>query len=245
MINIRELAQRATETRTDERIGRQITLPWSAAISIALRNVTIRLGRAMITASGVILGIAFLTYIWTGKVAQDVIDQDQAHKARLTEVQTQTNAGTQVIVPGSEEAAEEATSRSARQTWLVVMSLLVSAVGITNSMLMSVTERFREIGTMKCLGALDAFIVRIFLIEAILIGVLGSLFGAILGHVVGLLMYSWKAGWDLPAKINWPVMGLYVLISISVGAIIALVAAILPAIRAAQMPAAAALRSEI
>jgi ABC-type antimicrobial peptide transport system permease subunit len=118
-------------------------------------------------------------------------------------------------------------------------------VGITNSMLMSVTERFREIGTMKCLGALDAFIVRIFLIEAILIGVLGSFFGALLGHVVGLLMYSWKAGWDLPAKINWPVMGGYVLISIGVGATIALAAAILPAMRAAQMPAAAALRSEI
>ncbi len=244
MINIRELAQRAVETRTDERIGRQISLPWSAAINIALRNVTIRLGRAMITASGVILGIAFLTYIWTGKVAQDVIDQDQARKARLTEVQAQAKAS-QVIVPGSEEAADEAKSRAARQTWLVVMSLLVSAVGITNSMLMSVTERFREIGTMKCLGALDAFIVRIFLIEAILIGVLGSLSGALLGHAVGLLMYSWKAGWDLPAKINWPIMGLYVLISIGVGAFIALVAAILPAMRAAQMPAAAALRSEI
>jgi predicted lysophospholipase L1 biosynthesis ABC-type transport system permease subunit len=244
MINVRELAQRAVETRTNERLGKQITLPWSAAANIALRNVTIRLGRAAITASGVVLGIAFLTYIWTGKVAQDAIDRDLVHKARLTEVQQEAKAG-QVIVPGSEEAAEEAKSRAARQTWLVVMSLLVSAVGISNSMLMSVTERFREIGTMKCLGALDAFIVRIFLIEAILIGVLGSLCGAIIGHVVGLLIYSWKAGWDLPAKVSWPAMITYIVISIGVGAFIALVAAILPAIRAAQMPAAAALRSEV
>ena len=39
-----------------------------------------------------------------------------------------------------------------RQIWLVIMALLVCTVGITNAMLMSVAERFREIGTMKCLG---------------------------------------------------------------------------------------------
>ncbi len=52
-----------------------------------------------------------------------------------------------------------------RMIWLVVMSLLVCTVGITNSMLMAVTERFKEIGTMKCLGALDSFVVLLFLLE--------------------------------------------------------------------------------
>jgi ABC-type antimicrobial peptide transport system permease subunit len=112
-------------------------------------------------------------------------------------------------------------------------------------MLMSVTERFREIGTMKCLGALDSFIVRIFLVEAVFIGLLGSLAGVVVGHVTGLLMYSWKNGWDMPAKMNWGAMLTYLLISVAIGSVIALIAAILPAIRAAHMPAAAALRSEV
>ena len=46
------------------------------------------------------------------------------------------------------------------------MSLLVCTVGITNSMLMAVTERFKEIGTMKCLGALDSFVVVLFMLES-------------------------------------------------------------------------------
>src|SRR5205814_4720501 len=69
----------------------------------------------------------------------------------------------------------------ARQIWLVVMSLIVCTVGITNSMLMSVTERFKEIGTMKCLGALDSFIVKLFLIEACLLGMTASLIGYLIG----------------------------------------------------------------
>jgi putative ABC transport system permease protein len=244
MINVRELAKRATEKRTEETVGRQIVLPWSAAFVIAMRHVTIRLGRAAITGSGVVLGIAFLSYICTAKLAQDVIDRDLARRSRLTEVQAQAQS-TELVIPGAEEAAEEARARNARQMWLVVMSLLVSAVGISNSMLMSVTERFREIGTMKCLGALDSFIVRLFLIESLVIGFLGSLVGAFLGHVAALLMYSWKGGWDLPAKLNWPTMLLYLLASMVVGTVIAFIAAILPAKRAAEMPAAAALRSEI
>ncbi len=244
MINVRELAKKAVETRTEEKIGRQIVLPWSAAVRIAVRNVTIRLGRAAITASGVVLGIAFLSYIWTGKVAQDAIEQDLARRARL--VQVQQEAGEEeVIIPGHEEAAEEAKARQARQMWLVVMSLLVCAVGISNSLLMSVTERYREIGTMKCLGALDSFIVRIYLIEASAIGFLGSVAGALLGHWGALLVYSWRAGWDLPAKLNWGAMLIYLLSSVLIGTFLSLIAAILPALRAARMPAAAALRSEI
>ncbi len=244
MINVRELAKKAVETRTEEKIGRQIVLPWSQAFKISMRHVTIRLGRAAITGSGVVLGIAFLSFIWTAKLAQDVIEQDIARRSRLVQVQSEAS-DEEIIIPGHEEAAEEAKARAARQTWLVVMSLIVCAVGISNSMLMSVTERFREIGTMKCLGALDSFIVRLFLIESLVIGSLGSIVGAFIGHVAALLTYSWKAGWDLPAKLDWPRMFMYLALSVVIGTFIAFVAAILPAKRAAQMPAAAALRSEV
>ena len=45
-----------------------------------------------------------------------------------------------------------------RMLWLILVSMVVCAVGIANAMLMSVTERFREIATLKCLGALDGTI---------------------------------------------------------------------------------------
>ena len=70
-------------------------------------------------------------------------------------------------------AAEEGRARF-RNIWIVVISLFVTVIGITNSMLMSVTERFREIGTMKCLGALSAFVRQMFLLESSLVGLVGA-----------------------------------------------------------------------
>jgi len=124
------------------------------------------------------------------------------------------------------------------------MSLMVSAVGITNSMLMSVTERFREIGTMKCLGALDEFIVRLFLIESVVLGFLGSLVGALLGHGIMLLVYVAKQS-DVAAMMDWGQMLVYILIALGIGMFLSLVAAVPPAMRAAQMPPAAALATEV
>src|SRR5688500_7068884 len=68
-----------------------------------------------------------------------------------------------------------------RLQWLVATSLVMCLVGVTNSMLMSVTERYREIGTIKCLGASDGFIVRVFFLEALLLGLIGSAIGSLLG----------------------------------------------------------------
>ena len=74
--------------------------------------------------------------------------------------------------------------RRIQTNWLIGLALLVAFVGILNAMLMSVTERFREIGTMKCLGALDSFIVKLFLIESFFQG--GA--GTVAGHPLGLLL---------------------------------------------------------
>jgi ABC-type antimicrobial peptide transport system permease subunit len=117
-------------------------------------------------------------------------------------------------------------------------------VGITNSMLMSVTERFREIGTMKCLGALDAFIVRLFLIETALLGLFGSIAGIIIGHVVMLIVYTFKDH-SVVAKMDWGHMLLYMLAAMLIGIVVSVIAAIIPAVRAARMPAAAALATEV
>jgi hypothetical protein len=129
---------------------------------------------------------------------------------------------------------------AARQAWLIITSLVMCLVGVTNSMLMSVTERYREIGTIKCLGASDGFIVKVFFLEASLLGASGSLLGAILG--TGLFSLVTKANGN-PISFS-SAMGV-VLIAVCIGIFMTVVAAIAPAVQAAKMPAAAALRVEI
>lgn len=192
------------------KIERQISLPMNQAMRIAMRNITLRLGRAAITGAGTMLGIAFLMSVFTTRLISDArnlpFDASQAQKS----------------------------------TWLVVMSLMVCVVGITNSMLMSVTERFKEIGTMKCLGALDSFIVRLFLIESGLLGFFGALIGAIIG---GLFMLF--TGMDVLGRLNWASFVAYIGACAIIGTVLSVVAAVPPAMRAAKMQAADAMRSEI
>ncbi|MGC8861919.1 MAG: ABC transporter permease [Armatimonadota bacterium] len=132
-----------------------------------------------------------------------------------------------------------------RMIWLVVMSLLVCAVGITNSMLMAVTERYKEIGTMKCLGALDKFVVELFMLESGMMGIAASILGWVVGFLLMVLLAGATRGWDLVANIQWLAVLVTFFEAIGVGLLLTLVATIAPAKRAADMPPAMALRSEI
>lgn len=122
-----------------------------------------------------------------------------------------------------------------RLQWLAATSLLMCLVGVTNSMLMSVTERYREIGTIKCLGASDGFIVKVFFLEALVLGFIGSLAGSLLGSVAIGLVEGFRIGVVLQ------VIGLGSLIGLTM----TVLAAIAPAVQAARMPAASALRVEV
>lgn len=131
-----------------------------------------------------------------------------------------------------------------QQRWLLGLALLVSFVGILNAMLMSVTERFREIGTMKCLGALDGFIVKLFLIESLFQGAVGTLVGIIVGLIVSLSFAYITYG---PfAFVNLPLPGLLgaIALSAAVGIILTILGALLPARQAARMHPIAAMRVE-
>jgi ABC-type antimicrobial peptide transport system permease subunit len=124
--------------------------------------------------------------------------------------------------------------------WLTGTSLVMCLVGVTNSMLMSVTERYREIGTIKCLGASDTFIVKVFFLEALLLGFLGSLAGSLLGTSLMVLALTFTA--SAPPLVSDLRI---VAVGTVVGMVMTVVAAIAPAIQAAKMPAAAALRVDI
>jgi putative ABC transport system permease protein len=70
--------------------------------------------------------------------------------------------------------------------FLAAVALLVAALGITNTMVMSVLERTREIGVMKAVGARDHHIQAIFLLEGALIGAIGGSLGVLLGWLASI-----------------------------------------------------------
>ncbi len=150
-------------------------------------------------------------------------------------------------IAGKVDASEEA-----RSNWLIGLSLLVCTVGITNAMLMSVSERFREIGTMKCLGALDAFVVRIFMIESVMMGLIASAIGWVVG-TGAIVLVKMIAGVpkEAPAGTVWygSLHGVDFLHSflfcIPVGAVLSAIATYIPARQAASIPPAAALRIDV
>lgn len=131
-----------------------------------------------------------------------------------------------------------------QQRWLLGLALLVAFVGILNAMLMSVTERFREIGTMKCLGALDSFIVKLFLIESLFQGIVGTVIGVTLGLAVSLFMAWATYGHFAFLNMPWGDVGMAVLYSAVVGVFLTVAGAIFPAYQAARMHPIEAMRVE-
>ena len=142
--------------------------------------------------------------------------------------------------------ASDAQKAAFRNIWIVTISLFVTLIGITNSMLMSVTERFREIGTMKCLGALSSFVRQMFLIESSLVGCAGSIIGALVGVIFSIVLYSFTYGFGrVVLSMDVLRLLLYMLICIGAGVVMAVLAALYPTRFASRMLPAHALRSEI
>ncbi len=128
--------------------------------------------------------------------------------------------------------------------WLVVVSFLVCVAGITNAMLISVIERFREIATMKCLGALNGFIARLFLIEAAFLGLVGGLFGVLLGMALGIGRMTAAYGHWVTTFFPGPELLSGALVALVSGLVLTTLSAMYPAFSAARMLPMEAMRIE-
>jgi putative ABC transport system permease protein len=118
-----------------------------------------------------------------------------------------------------------------------IITLFGAIIGLMNIMLVSVAERTREIGVRKAVGANSRSIMNQFLVEAIVIGQIGGLFGIILGIAIGNAV-SGLIGSEFIIPWNWMILG--------VGAclLVALLSGILPAMKAAKLDPIESLRYE-
>jgi len=126
---------------------------------------------------------------------------------------------------------------------VTAMSLIIGGVVVMNIMLVSVTERIREIGVRKALGARRRDILRQFLVESVLLSALGGALG-IVGAIVFSMALAAVLGGIMSADFSAPVRLWAVTLALFVSSLVGLVAGIYPASRAAGLDPVVALRNE-
>ncbi len=338
-----------------EQVGIQIELPLRRALQIAVQGIRIRMGRSLVTISGVVLGIAFLMSNITAQLIKDAIGKERDTRQTVSLMETVVRgeigefAGKKIAVaafgtlssaelallehlaaarpavfngygvdlpaiapvavqgigrdagvllvlgdarqspvplselaeglsqkvvidsnsgrvyPGTldstvrremffskttdeqlEKLHQKTEQAKFRTIWIALISILVTVIGIANALLMSVTERFKEIGTMKCLGALSSFIRWLFLIESALIGCCGSVLGMLAGGILPLVVFGFSFGFQIVlGQLHYGLLTVAALGSVVAGTLLAMLAAIYPANFAARMVPATALRTNI
>jgi len=161
----------------------------------------------------------------------------------------ETDSDARQLLPGSYETVVQTNEQFVQQiqtvlnrftgfvTAIALISLLVGAVGIANIMLVSVTERTREIGIMKAVGFQNRDVLQLFLVEAVVLGLFGAMLGLLVGALAGYGVTQWL---DLPfvLPLTWGA------VAIVVGIVVGVVAGLYPAWSAARIDPIEALRYE-
>ncbi|MCG8641806.1 MAG: FtsX-like permease family protein [Desulfobacterales bacterium] len=210
---------------TENRPQKQVVLPFLKSVDIAVKSIKSRFFRSLITTLSLILAISFYTYIQSNSHIISGLFQTQDKGV----IQKLTLQGYEIPEPGQKQTP------SPKERWILFLSLLVCVVGIVNTQLMAVADRFREIGTMKCLGALDRFVLRLFLIEATLQGLIGSIIGAVAGALISLLGAVVRYGPKVFFFTDAQAIGTTMISAVILGCLLSIIGVLYPALLAAKM----------
>ncbi len=121
-----------------------------------------------------------------------------------------------------------------------VIAVIVGGLSVVNTMVMSVSERVREIGIKKAVGAPTSAILREFLVEATLLGAIGGVIGLAAGTLLVVILNAQTAGSGTSVFLVTPML---LLRSLAFATVLGALAGIYPALRAARLDPVAALRS--
>lgn len=221
-------------TSGKQAVQRQVVLPYRKSLEISFQSIRVRFFRSLITTMTLVLAVAFLTFV---NVSNDVANGMLA--SGDPDIRSALNrAGFDL---GPDDVRVDA---SPKQRWIILLSMLVCVAGIVNAQLMAVTERFREIGTMKCLGALDRFVLRLFLLEASMQGLAGAVAGAVGGAIFAVLNALVVFGVASVAHLMPGDLTVSVLKSLATGWVLSLLGVSYPAWVAAKMEPVEAMRVE-
>ena len=216
------------------KVDRLLVLPFKKSIEISFNSIRVRFFRSFITTATLVLAVSFLSFIKVGNDVGNGLLSSNNPDLRQGLIDSGYDLGPEDTRLGS----------SPKQRWIIILSLLVCTVGIINAQLMAVTERFREIGTMKCLGALDIFILRLFILEGGMQGFTGALIGALLGMFFSLVNSLIAFGISSIIYLSWTDVFISIIFATAIGLLLSLVGVIYPAIVAARMQPVEAMRIE-
>jgi len=176
-------------------------------------------------------------------ILKDINDADTATEAIEDQLNRKED---EVTVQDSSRMMESITSTVSTLTTFVMaiagISLLVAATSIFNVMMMSVTERIREIGILRSIGTRKNEVLRMFIYEAVILGLVGAAIGAIMSLILGWLVVLAMVG---TTKYFFTFQSLiYVPMAMLIGIAICIFSGVYPAWRAANLDPIEALRSD-
>jgi putative ABC transport system permease protein len=167
-------------------------------------------------------------------VQANAFEEVESAKRGVLEVLTERHDGVEDVTVLTQDAVLGAFSRiltilTAALAGIAAISLAVAGIGIMNVMLVSVSERVREIGLLKALGATPSQVLGVFLVEATVLAVAGGIAGVILGLTAGAVVRGvWPAFPVEPP--GWAIAG-----ALAVSAAVGIGFGALPARRAASL----------